>query len=43
MDRLKAERIAIGSGHLSVSVIRRDGESFAVEILENTTGFELIL
>ncbi|WGU93058.1 amylo-alpha-1,6-glucosidase [Paenibacillus dendritiformis] len=43
MDQLTTERIAIGSGHLSVSVTRREGESFAVEILENTTGFELIL
>ena len=43
MNELKAERIAIGSGHLSVSVVRKaDGSSFHVEVLENTTGFDLV-
>ncbi|GAB6928413.1 amylo-alpha-1,6-glucosidase [Paenibacillus sp. JCM 10914] len=43
MNELKAERIAIGSGHLSVSVVRdADGSTFNVEVLENTTGYQLV-
>lgn len=43
MNELKAERIAIGSGHLSVSVIREaNGSTLGVKVLENTTGFDLV-
>ena len=43
MNELKAERIAIGNGHLSVSVTRdAGGASFSVKVLENTTGYTLV-
>ncbi|MEJ9217956.1 amylo-alpha-1,6-glucosidase [Paenibacillus glucanolyticus] len=43
MNELKAERIAIGNGHLSVFVVREAGSStFKVQVLENTTGFNLV-
>lgn len=43
MNELKAERIAIGNGHLSVSVTRdAGGASFNVKVLENTTGYTLV-
>ncbi|WP_442596178.1 amylo-alpha-1,6-glucosidase [Neobacillus sp. D3-1R] len=38
MNELQVGRIAIGNGHLSLRVTREAG----VEILENTTGFEVI-
>ncbi|PAD78233.1 amylo-alpha-1,6-glucosidase [Paenibacillus campinasensis] len=45
MNELKAEHIAIGSGHVSVRVVREaDAETnvaFKVEVLENTTGYTL--
>ncbi|CAM3002642.1 amylo-alpha-1,6-glucosidase [Paenibacillus sediminis] len=44
MDELTTEHIHIGAGHLSVRVTRNhnDENSFNVEILENSTGFEVI-
>ncbi|ALS20411.1 amylo-alpha-1,6-glucosidase [Paenibacillus naphthalenovorans] len=44
IDELLAEHIPIGAGHLSLKVTRsRSGsDPVKVEILENTTGFELI-
>lgn len=45
MDKLTAENIHIGSGHLSLKVTRsRPGGNifFNVEVLDNTTGFEVI-
>ncbi|MCZ8512660.1 amylo-alpha-1,6-glucosidase [Paenibacillus filicis] len=44
MDELAAERIRIGSGYLSLKVTRgvETGSGFEVQVLENTTGFELI-
>ncbi|MBP1154125.1 MULTISPECIES: amylo-alpha-1,6-glucosidase [unclassified Paenibacillus] len=43
-EELVAEHIHIGTGHLSLKVTRGslDEDSVQVEILENTTGFELI-
>lgn len=43
LQPLKAERIAIGNGHLSISVEREaGGASFSVKVLENTTGYALV-
>jgi glycogen debranching enzyme len=41
MNELKAEKIKIGSGHLSLHV-SREGDNTHVVIEENTTGYEVI-
>jgi glycogen debranching enzyme len=41
MNELKAEKIKIGSGHLSLHV-SREGKNIHVVIEENTTGYEVI-
>ncbi|MCM2534355.1 amylo-alpha-1,6-glucosidase [Neobacillus pocheonensis] len=41
LNELSVENIHIGSGYLSLKIVRTNEKRFAIDILQNTTGFEV--